>query len=204
MADPLTDETALIAAALTGDLGAFNALVLRFQDSVYALAYRIMGDSSSAADMAQEVFITAYRKLNTHRGGSFKSWLLRITANTCYDDLRRQKRRPAASLEELPDAESGDGPALPDPAPSPEQATQQRELHLAIQNCISSLGADQRIVLVMSDVEGYSYQEIAEVTGVPQGTVKSRLSRARLGMRRCLQAVQELLPAAYRQMSDEG
>lgn len=203
MADRLTDESGLISAAQRGDLDSFNALVLMYQDSVYTIAYRIMGEASSAADMTQEALITAYRKLTTYRGGNFRAWLLRIVTNTCYDELRRQRRRPATSIEELPDAESADGPALPDPTQTPEQAAQQHELRNAIQDCINGLGVDQRIVLVMSDIEGYSYQEIAEFIGTPQGTVKSRLSRARLGMRRCLQAVQELLPSGYRLFNDE-
>jgi RNA polymerase sigma factor (sigma-70 family) len=195
-----TDEQQLIAAAQRGAVDAFNALVLRYQDSIYTLAYRIMGEPASAADAAQEAFITAYRRLETYRGGSFRAWLSRIATNTCYDELRRLKRRPAVSVEELPDAEADDGPALPDSGQTPEQAMQQLELNNAIQDCINGLGDDQRVTLVLSDVEGLSYQEIAEMTGTQVGTVKSRLSRARAGVRNCLQAVEELLPGAYRLM----
>src|SRR6476646_2884111 len=95
------DEQVLIRRATRGDLDAFNALVLRYQDSAYTLAFRIMGDQASAADAAQEAMITAYRRLNTYRGGSFRAWLLRITTNQCYDELRRLKRRPAVSVEEM-------------------------------------------------------------------------------------------------------
>ena len=203
MADRQVDEQKLIASARRGDLESFNALVLLYQDQVYGVTYRIMGEAGGAADMAQDTFITAFRKLDGYRGGSFRSWLLRIATNTCYDELRRHKRRPATSLEELPQAESDDGPTLPDPADTPEQVAQQQELSRAIQECINGLSADQRIVLVMSDIEGYSYQEIADTVGTPAGTVKSRLSRARVNVRRCLQAVQELLPSAYRLFSSE-
>lgn len=192
------DEQALIRLARRGDLDAFNALVLRYQDSAYTLAYRIMGDTHSAADAAQEAFITAYRRLNTYRGGSFRSWLLRITTNQCYDELRRRQRRPAVSVEDM-----GDEPALPDDADTPEEVVQQRELHRAIQDCIGALNADQRVVLVLCDVEGLDYQAIADQLGAQIGTVKSRLSRARAAVRDCLQDVRELLPSAYRLISDE-
>jgi RNA polymerase sigma-70 factor (ECF subfamily) len=198
MPDTSEHEQALIHTARRGNLEAFNALVLHYQDSVYTLAYRIMGESHSAADIAQETFILAYRRLDSYRGGNFRSWLLRIATNTAYDELRRRKRRPATSFEELPGSDTDDGPPLPGDTPTPEQVVQQGELQSAIQNCINALGDDQRLVLVLSDVEGLSYQEIAEYLDVQLGTVKSRLSRARASVRHCLQAVQELLPAAYR------
>lgn len=195
---PEQDEIKLIDKARRGDLEAFNRLVLRYQDSVYNTAYRIMGEPAGAGDAAQEAFITAFRRLSTFRDGSFRAWLLRIVTNQCYDELRRQKRRPATSVEDLPDAEQDDGPALPDPQESPEQVAQSHELQQAIQDCISSLSIDQRAVLVMSDVEEMNYQEIADIVGANLGTIKSRLSRARASVRQCLQAVEELLPAAYR------
>lgn len=196
--NPQDDEQNLINKAKHGSLDAFNTLVLRYQDRAYTVAYRIMNDEASAADMAQDAFITAYRRLETYRGGSFRAWLLRIVTNTCYDELRRYKRRPATSLEDLPGAEMDDGPVLPDDAPTPEQSAQQSELNAAIQDCIQSLADGQRIILVLSDVEGLSYQEVASTVGIKVGTVKSRLSRARVSVRDCLQAVQELLPSIYR------
>ncbi len=203
MASILENEQALIQSARRGSLEAFNTLVLHYQNGVYSLAYRIMGEKESAADAAQEAFIIAFRRLETYRGGNFRSWLLRIATNSCYDELRRRKRRPATPLDELPGAESDDGPALPADTDTPEQAMQQSELQQAIQNCIGDLQLDQRTVLLLSDVEEMSYQEIAEITGVNLGTVKSRLSRARLGVRRCLQSVQELLPGEYRLIGGE-
>ena len=193
------DEQALIRRATRGDLDAFNVLVLQYQDSAYTLAYRIMGDPHSAADAAQEAMITAYRRLNTYRGGSFRAWLLRITTNQCYDELRRRQRRPSVSVDDM-----GDESALPDDADTPEEIVQQRELQRAIQQCINALNADQRIVLVLCDLEGLDYQAIAENVGAQIGTVKSRLSRARASIRDCLQGVRELLPPAYRLISDEA
>lgn len=198
MAGNYPDDQTLITRAQSGDLDAFNSLVLRYQDAVFTVTYRIMHDSGSAADAAQDTFITAYRRLETYRGGSFRSWLLRIATNTCYDLLRYHKRRPATGLDDLVGEDYDDGPPIPDTADSPEEAAQKGELSAAIQQCIGALKDDQKIVLVMSDVEGFSYQEIAETVGAQLGTVKSRLSRARAALRNCLQGVKELLPAEYR------
>lgn len=195
------DDQMLIQRTREGSLDAFNQLVLRYQDRVYTLAYRIMGEPASAADAAQEAFITAYRKLDTYRGGSFRAWLMRIATNTCYDTLRYQKRRPATSFEDMPEAERDDGPPIPAPNDTPEQAMQQQELNAAIQDCIHALKPDQRVALVMCDVEDYSYQEIADTVQASLGTVKSRISRARQAVRECLQVVRELLPTEYRQDS---
>ncbi len=196
------DEPALIHQAQNGDLNAFNRLVLEYQTQVYNLAYRIMGDEASAADAAQEAFISAYKHIGYYRGGSFKAWLLRIVTNACYDELRRRKRRPATSLDALtvlpegPDAESE--AALVSKEESPEAFVQRREVARAIQNCLDHLPEDMRTVVVLSDVQGMDYAEIAESVGAALGTVKSRLSRARARLRDCLQTVRELLPAAYR------
>ena len=195
------EEQILIARVREGDLASFNSLVLTYQDAVFTVAYRIMGDEMSAADAAQDTFITAYRRLETYKGGNFRAWLLKITTNTCYDALRYLKRRPATPLDDLAGGEYDDGPPIADPAITPEQAAQDSELSAAIQDCINALSVDQRIALVMSDVEDYSYQEIADTAGVQIGTVKSRLSRARANVRQCLQAVKELLPAEYRLMN---
>ncbi len=191
-------EQNLIRRARRGDLDAFNALVLAYQDNAYTVAYRIMGEAHSAADAAQEAFITAFRRLETYHGGSFRAWLLRITTNQCYDELRRRQRRPAVSVDEM-----GDDPPIPDGSDTPEEVAQQHELQRAIQDCINALNDDQRVVLVLCDVEGLNYQEIAESVGAQVGTVKSRLSRARAAVRDCLQGVRELLPAAYRLISDD-
>lgn len=203
MANPLPDEGYLIEAAQRGELEAFNALVLHYQDRIYTLAYRILGEPAAAADAAQDAFLHAYRKISTYRGGAFYGWLSRITTNTCYDELRRSKRRPADSIEELPGADLDDGPPLMSDSATPEQIAQQHELQQVIRDCINALQEDQRVAMVLSDVQGLNYQEIAEATGATLGTIKSRLSRARQGVRRCLQGFRELLPPEYRLMNND-
>ena len=191
------DEEALIKKAQDGDVVAFNRLVLKYQEAVYNVAYRIMGDPQSAEDATQEAFISAYKALKRFRGGNFKSWLMRIATNACYDELRRRKRRPQTSLDKITD-ENESFAFLRSPDEGPEKAQQRLEMMHAIEDCLRTLPDDQRITAVLGDVEGYNYQEIAGMTGVSLGTVKSRMSRARAKLRDCLQGVKELLPASYR------
>ena len=191
------DEEALIQKAKNGDVTSYNRLVLHYQQAVYNVAYRIMGEPQSAEDATQEAFISAYKALNRFRGGSFKSWLMRIATNACYDELRRRKRRPQSSLDELTeDYESSI--LLRSPGKGPEAQQQSLELMEAIEHCLQTLPDNQRITAVLGDVEGYEYKEIAEITRVSLGTVKSRMSRARSKLRDCLQGFKELLPASYR------
>lgn len=192
------NEESLIRQAQGGDIVAFNRLVVQYQELVFNVAYRIMNDPAVAEDVTQETFITAYQSLKTFRGGSFKSWLMRVATNRCYDELRRRKRRPQTSLDEIMD-ENESFAFLRSPNEGPEAHRQRVELALAIEQCLKELPDDQRIVTVLGDVEGYDYQEIANITHVSLGTVKSRLSRARAKLRDCLLEVGgELLPAAYR------
>ncbi|MEN8172152.1 MAG: sigma-70 family RNA polymerase sigma factor [Chloroflexota bacterium] len=198
------DEVALIQSARQGDLTAFNRLVLTYQDMVYNQAYRVIGETDAAEDAAQEAFISAYRKLHTFRGGSFRGWLLRIVTNACYDELRRRKRKPVTALE----PQNKDGEEIEsarwmvDPNLSPEERVQQVELEQAIQNCLNALPLDFRTVAVLIDVQGMDYAQVAEIVKKPLGTVKSRLARARRRMQLCLQKFRELLPMAFR-LSEE-
>ncbi len=189
------DEIALIQEAQRGNVESFNTLILHYQANAFNLAYRLIGESEAAADATQEALIAAYNHLTQFRGGSFKSWLMRIVTNTCYDELRRRKRRPSLSLNDSADhAEL----QLVSHADNPETVTQQNALNRAIQDCLDGLPDEQRLVTVLCDVQGYDYQEIATIAGVSLGTVKSRISRARQRLRDCLQGAGELLPEAYR------
>jgi RNA polymerase sigma factor (sigma-70 family) len=195
------DELAVIQSAREGNLDSFNCLVLTYQDMVYNQAYRMMGETEAAADASQEAFIAAYRNLRSYRGGSFKAWLMRIVTNLCYDELRRRKRRPTTPLEPVDDAgEEVESPEwLADPGELPESTLERGELNDAIQNCLNGLPDDFRSVVILVDVQGMDYSEAAEAVGKPLGTVKSRLARARLRLRDCLQGFWELLPAEFRQ-----
>ena len=192
------DEKALIDAARQGDVGSFNQLVLSYQSMVYNFAYRILGDRHAAADATQDAFISAFKAIGKFRGGSFKAWLLRIVTNACYDQLRRKQRQPSTSLDALLVLDPAPTQSLTDSRESPEEYTVRQDLSRAIQVGIGTLPPEQRITLVLADVQGFSYQEIAGVTGVSLGTVKSRLSRARGKMRDFLLDQRELLPSRYR------
>lgn len=188
---PLTMEAAFIQAAQQGELEAFNELVLMHQDRAYNLAYRILGDRTGAEDAIQEAFLLAYRHIARFHTGSFYAWLYRIVTNVCYDALRYHKRRPAVTFTRL-FGETDDDPDfdLPTHDDSPEVIVQQRELANLLLQHIGALPADQRITLVLSDVQGLSYQEIAAITRSNLGTVKSRLNRARRKLRQSLSGAQ--------------
>ena len=194
------DEPGLIQAAKKGDLQAFNRLVLGYQDMVYNQAFRMMGETESAEDATQDAFILAFRHIRGFRGGSFKAWLLRIVTNVCYDELRRRKRRPTVALEPMDENEEEiESPHwLADPNESPEEASERREMSLALQQCLDQLPIEFRTVVVLVDVQGLDYEEAAQVIHKPLGTIKSRLARARSRMRDCLRGFWELLPAAIR------
>jgi len=197
------DETYLIQQAKDGDVYAYNTLVLHYQDSVYNVAYRVMGEPAAAADATQEAFISAYKALRRFRGGNFKAWLMRIVTNACYDELRRRKRRPQTSLDEIVDEFESSPLLISENSPGPEEHRQQVEMVEAIQRCLDDLPDDQRTAAVLCDVEGYDYNEIADIMSTSLGTVKSRISRARAKLRDCLQGMAELLPAEYR-LRNEG
>ncbi|HUI88305.1 MAG TPA: sigma-70 family RNA polymerase sigma factor [Anaerolineales bacterium] len=194
------DEPALIQSAQRGDLNAFNTLVLHYQDALFNTALRILGDDDLAADATQDAFLSAFKNLNSYRGGSFKAWLHRTVTNTCYDELRRKKRRPTTPLE--PDTEVGDEMDSPrwltDPHLTPEQQLEADELEHAIQHCLEALPVEFRAVVVLADLQGLDYTEVAAALRAPLGTVKSRLARARARLQECLQGFAELLPAAFR------
>ncbi len=198
------DEIELVAFARDGDLDAFNRLVLAYQDMAFNLAARMLGDDDAAEDVTQTAFLSAYRSLNSFRGGSFRAWVMRMVSNACYDELRRRKRRPTVSLEPVnEDEEEIESPAwLADDGPSPEVQLERAELNQALQTCLHGLPDEFRAVVLMVDIEGLDYQEVSEATGKPLGTVKSRLARARLKMRDCLRQYWELLPSLFR-LDDE-
>jgi RNA polymerase sigma-70 factor (ECF subfamily) len=184
----VADQAGLICSAQQGNLDSFNQLVLLYQDMAYHQAYRMLGDSQSADDAVQEAFISAYRNLRSFRGGSFRAWLSRIVTNICYDELRRRRSRPISPFE-LQDSfgEEIESPEwAADNGDTPEEQLLRAELGATLERCLELLPLGHRAVLVMVDILGFEYAEAAGALGLPIGTVKSRLARARTQMRALL------------------
>jgi RNA polymerase sigma-70 factor, ECF subfamily len=186
---PLPDEAAVIARAVGGDRTAFAQLMEHYQSACYGLAWRLLGDADHAADATQDAFIHAYRAMASYRGGIFRSWLLRITANASYDILRRAQRRPSSPL---PDPEEG-APELPDAAAiNPVAEANRSEMYRHLELALQQLPPDQRTAVVLCDVYGMDYNEVATMTQSALGTVKSRIHRGRLRLRELLAEHREL------------
>jgi len=190
------DEQDLISRSKSGDVEAFNLLVEQYQRMVYNLALRMLGNAEAAEDASQDTFISAYKAIGKFRGGSFKSWVLRIAANSCHDKLRVARRYRVVSLDtllletdELPQANNNE---------SPEDYALRCELGRFLNEGLTHLPEDQRLVVILSDVQGLSYEEVAQATGSSLGTVKSRLNRGRTRLRDFLLQREELLPSKFR------
>ena len=193
------EEQALIKAAQHGDLNAFNALILRYQNLLFGIALRMLNDEDVASDAVQEALISAFSKLNSFRGGSLRSWLARVTVNACYDEMRRKRRQREVPMEQfnMEGEEVEDMSWMIDPAARPEERYESFELESAIQLSLNQLTPAYREALILVDIEGLSYEEASIAARVPVGTVKSRLARARLQMRINLQGYPDILPAQY-------
>lgn len=186
---PMPDEAAVVERAAAGDRLAFTQLMEHYQSACYGLAWRLLGDPDRAADATQEAFVHAYRAIGRYRGGIFRSWLLRITANASYDILRRQQRRPTSPL---PDPEEG-APELPDPfGTDPDAEAGRSEMYRQLERALARLPEDQRTAIVLCDVYGMDYNEVAAATQSALGTVKSRIHRGRLRLRELLAEHREL------------
>ncbi len=182
-------DVALVGQAVRGELAAFNQLVERHQDHLFALVYRLVPDRDQAADAVQEAFLSAYRNIASFRGGSVKSWLGRIAINAAMDIQRARRRRPSQPYPEFED-ESWQPPAESDVEPEHQALAVERSRVLAA--ALSALPFDQRNCIVLYDVDGYDYGEIARIMGVSVGTVKSRIHRGRLVLRNTLAPSREL------------
>jgi RNA polymerase sigma-70 factor (ECF subfamily) len=192
--NPLVEDDRL-SRARRGDLAAFNELVVEHQALVFNLCFRLMGQRQAAEDAVQEAFVSAWRNLVGLRGDAFRAWLLRIAANACKDALRRRGRQPATSLDTA--LEEG-VPEPPDPGPAPEPSLLQGELRGRLEQALLTLPAEQRLAVVLCDVEGFDYVEIADVMKTSLGTVKSRIARGRSRLREVLLREPELLPDRFR------
>jgi RNA polymerase sigma-70 factor (ECF subfamily) len=184
-------ERRLIDAAKQGDLASFNVLVTLHERAVYGLCFRMLREQMAAEDAAQDAFLKAWSSIGSFRGEMFRAWLLRIATNRCYDIIRAKGRRPADSLDALPFETEPAWTSQAGGDEHPEQHAARAELSRCLEQALSALPDDQRLVIILSDIEERSYEEIAEITGAAVGTVKSRLSRARAKLRESLRAQPE-------------
>lgn len=172
----------LVETARGGDRPAFNQLVLKYRNRVLGVAVRMLGDRGEAEDLAQDVFVKVFRALKDFQHEAlFSTWLYRVTANSCLN--RIQKRKQEKSMTSVLD----DPEAHPDPAANPQRVLEEKQAKLLVEKAIQDLPSDQRVILILRDIEGLSYEDIAESLGIELGTVRSRLHRARLQIKnKCL------------------
>jgi RNA polymerase sigma-70 factor (ECF subfamily) len=180
---PLQSEADCIRRAQAGDLDAFNALVDTHQRVAYNLCLRMLGNPAAAEDATQDAFLSAFRNIASFRGGSFRPWLMRIASNACTDELRRRHRRPAISLD-APAPGTEERLDVADSAAGPENEALRSELQAVVQAALLRLPADQRMAVILCDIQGFQYEEIAEAMRTSVGTVKSRIARGREKLRR--------------------
>ncbi|HJC12654.1 MAG TPA: sigma-70 family RNA polymerase sigma factor [Candidatus Agathobaculum intestinigallinarum] len=189
------DDKHILARARRGELDAFEELVRQYEKRVYAVALRSSGSPEDAADITQEVFLRAWRSIESFRGDSgFSTWLFRITMNLCVDHARHKNAQP--QTQPLVVGEEDAERPIPDPAPTPEEHLENSELGRELAAALDEVSEEHRRIVLLRDVSGLSYTEIAEVLEISEGTVKSRLSRARIALRTILLRRGNLLPSA--------
>jgi RNA polymerase sigma-70 factor (ECF subfamily) len=197
--DEHPDEPQLLERSRQGDIAAFNGLVEKYQQNVFNLCLRMLGSPQAAEDATQEAFIAAFKAIKSFRGEAFRAWLFRIATNSCYDEMRRRRSRPAMSLDEHR-GEDERAIDLPSTGSTPQELAEQRELGGLLQRGLSEIHPDQRVALILCDVQGFDYAEIARILQISLGTVKSRIFRGRMQMRAwLLEHGGELLASRYRQ-----
>ncbi|KAF0195088.1 MAG: RNA polymerase sigma-70 factor ECF subfamily [Bacillota bacterium] len=202
------DDGELISKCKQGDTDAFGQLVDKYQQRVYNITFRMTNNHEDALDLAQESFLRVYRALASFKGESaFSTWIFRIASNVCLDKLRQKKRQPhiVLSMDSLMAGEEGDYPIeiSAGEASNPEQHLLQGEMRREIRQALNAVSDEHRLVLVLRDIEGYSYEEIADMVGANIGTIKSRLNRARLALREVL-TVREPLTSSARLREQKG
>lgn len=190
----MTEETRLIQQIKKGDIAAFEELAAMYQKQIFSLAYRMCGNQEDAADMSQEALIKVYRNIDKFKGDSkFSTWLYRVVTNTCLDEMKKIKRKQVYSLDS--ELETKDGNLkrdIEDTALTPEEKAEQSERVDAVQSALMRVSDKHRKILVLRDIQGFSYEEIADMLECSEGTVKSRLSRAREALRKVLKENKEL------------
>ncbi|NTV91513.1 MAG: sigma-70 family RNA polymerase sigma factor [Clostridiales bacterium] len=197
------NEKSLIDRSKAGDIEAFEQLVEKYQKKVFNIALRTIDNYADASDMAQEVFIRVYRAIGSFKEqSSFSTWLYKITTNVCLDELRKRKNKRAVSLDEEIRFEDGEAKRQYESSdPRPEDTAEKNELKRIVKEAIGKLSEEHRMAIVLRDLQGFSYEEMAVMLNLPEGTVKSRINRARQALKNILQANKELLLDGYVKIS---
>mgnify|MGYP000892149186 CR=1 FL=1 len=192
-------EKDLLLKARNGDVKAFETIIEDYQKKVFNIALRMIGNHDDASELAQEVFIRIFKSLKNFKGeSSLSTWIYRITTNVCLDELRKRKNKNIVSLDE--DVKQDDGEIkrqVEDARPTPDVIAEKNEVRRVVKEAILSLPEDQRTVIILRDIQGFSYDEIAKIMNCPEGTVKSRINRSRQILRDRLKPKLELLKGDY-------
>jgi RNA polymerase sigma-70 factor (ECF subfamily) len=189
------NERDLVERAKSGDIEAFEQLIVGCQKKVFNIAYRMIGNYDDANELAQEVFLKAFRSIKKFKGDSlFSTWIYKVTTNVCLDEIRTRKKKVVISLDQ--EIEFNDREIkrqIPDNAPTPDMEAETNELKQIVNESIAQLNENYRSVIILRDIQGLSYGEISKVVNCPEGTVKSRINRARQALKKILQGKKELL-----------
>jgi len=193
------DEKLLISKSKAGDIAAFEELIEAYQKKIFNFAYRMIGNYDDAADLAQEALIRIFKSIGGFKEqSSFSTWIYRITTNVCLDEIRKRKNKKEYSLDEEVQVDDGQlKRQVMSEDPGPDDIVEREELRSIVINAIDKLPKEQRIVITLRDIQGLSYDEIAQVLDCPDGTVKSRISRARQALKKVLSSKLELLDKDY-------
>lgn len=185
------EEARLVVRLKKRDEAAFNLFVRTYQERVFALVHRMLGNRAEAQDLAQEVFVTVFRSIDSFRGDSrLGTWLYRIAVNHCKNRMKyldRRRTRGHGDIDEAPEGAVSDGGVVGGRPARPDEAAQGNELEGAVRAALASIDPEHRELIVLRDLEGLAYEEIAQITGLPDGTVKSRLHRARTALREAIE-----------------
>lgn len=192
-------EKGLLERAKAGDIAAFEQLIESYQKKIFNIALRMLGNYDDAGDLSQEVLIRIYKSIGSFKEqSSFSTWIYRITTNVCLDEIRKRKNRKIISLDEEIRLEDGEMKRqIESDEPSPEETAEAEDLKKIVNDAIGRLSEEHRIVIVLRDLQGLSYEEIAEVLKCPEGTVKSRINRGRQALKNILASKRELLLDGY-------
>lgn len=199
-ASPMSkSEKYLLKRSKDGDIQAFEQLIENYQTKVFNIALRIIGNYDDANDLAQEVFLRVYKSIKSFKGeSSFSTWIYKITKNVCLDEIRKRRNKNVISLDEEIKLNSGEVTRQVESSDdTPDVALEKSEMKDLINKAISELSDEHRVVIVLRDIQGFSYEEIAKIIDCPEGTVKSRINRARKALKKILKSKRELLNQEY-------